>query len=97
MTFLALLAAFLTVGLGRLLWYAYGVYHKSQLLSAMPGPPRCPGLLNIVLGNLGDLAGNQYHFTTTQWAKQYGGMTKLRLFDTYVSGHSVLSPNVDRR
>lgn len=90
--FSTVLVACLTIGLGRLLWYAYGVYHNSQLLSAMPGPPRRPGLLNLLLGNLGDLAGNQYHFTTTQWAKQYGGMTKLRLFDTYVSSHTVLSP-----
>ena len=81
---LQLLVTLITTGLGWLTWYVYRVYQRGQLLSALPGPPRRSGLLNMVLGNLADLADGQYHFLTTQWSRQYGGMTLLRLFDTHV-------------
>lgn len=82
---LQLVAALLTAAVGWLTWYAYGVYQKGQLLSGMPGPPRRPGLLNFVLGNIPDLAGSQNHFVQKQWSRQYGGIMKLRALDTYVS------------
>ena len=83
---LQLLAVLITSGVGWLTWHAYGVYRTGQLLSAMPGPPRRPGMFNMLMGNLGDLAGTtQNHFLQTRWARQYGPMTKLRLFTSYVS------------
>ena len=85
MVYFSFTLVIITAAVGWLTMYIYGVYQTSQLLSPMPGPSRQPGLLNFILGNLADLAGNQYHFTTTQWAKQHGSMTKLRLFDTHVS------------
>lgn len=79
-----LLVILTTAGLGWLTLYVYRIYQRGQLLSAMPGPPRRSGLLNMVLGNLPDLAGGQNHLLTTQWSRQYGGMTLLRLFHTHV-------------
>lgn len=81
---LQLLVVLTTTVLAWLIWYAYRVYHRGQLLSAVPGPPRRPGLLNTLLGHLEDMGDNRHHFTSTQWAKQYGSMTLLRMFNSHV-------------
>lgn len=82
---LQLVVALLTTALGWLTWYAYGIFRNGRLLSGMPGPPRRPGLLNFVLGNIPELAGSHNHFIQKQWSSQYGGIMKLRALDTYVS------------
>ena len=78
-------AAFVAVFVGALSWIVLSVFRRGFQMASIPQVPRQSGVLDLVLGNLRELAACKYHRLGLQWTQQLGAIVRLRVLWSHVS------------